>query len=1037
MQLFAIIASINKEGVSARAREIVISYLNRQLNKNLIEKYIALYDDYVAAFTPYDDKKKRRKKLSSSSVKVLKICDKINSTLHQKEKFIVLIRLLEYIIDDGVITPNEDDFIKTVADIFNISVNEFKNIKSFVINKIEDVPEKEKLVIIDNIPKERTDDDIYKKVKFLHDENLDAKIAILYLDSIETFVFNYFGKFNLNITGRNIIPNRTYVFDNGSIIKGNIISPIYQSAIASYFLASPDKPRVQLHANNIQFLFKNSKNGIQKFNFLIESGQLIGIMGGSGVGKSTLMNVLIGKYKLNQGTIKINGYDIATEKEKLQGLIGYIPQDDLLIEELTVYQNLYYNTKLCFGNYTKKQIDDAVTKMLKELSLYEIKHLKVGSPLKKFISGGQRKRLNIALELIREPAILFIDEPTSGLSSVDSEIVMHLLKHQALQGKLLVVNIHQPSSDIYKLFDTIWIMDKGGHPIYTGNPIDAITYFKQLSNYADAEENECPACGTVHPDEVLEIIEMKMVNEFGKYTQERKLNAKELYTLYKVNLEKKNRFKLHESKELPKTNFKIPNLFNQFKIFTIRDLLSKIADKQYMLINMLEAPALAFILAFFTKYLTDTGEYVFSENQNLPIYLFMTVVVALFMGLSVSAEEIIQDRRILEREKFLNLSKFSYINSKVMIMILLSAVQMFTFVIIGNSILEIRGMTFQFWLILFTTAVSANMIGLNISSALNSVITIYIMIPLILVPQMLLGGAMMKFDDLHDSITRKVYVPVIADIMFSRWAYEAMVVEHYKHNKYDREFFKIEKAKSEALYVSAYLINELDTRLKKCEKGISEPEHEELVKKYFKILSNEISILMKNPVIVKSNIKYDNISKLNIDDFNKEAGEDTHRLLKEIKEVFNARSNHMNELRDNKIRELETKLGKEKLIKLKQDYHNEKVTTAVLDKTQVKQYYETNNRLIRKKDPIYMTPYSNIGRAHFYSPVKKIGNRSIDTFWFNIMFLWLSIFFLYLTLYFSVLKRILDVAGRIKFKIPFFLYPLSAKLKRSKKRIVK
>ena len=1137
MQLFAIIASINNEGISHNARYIVIDYLKKQLNKNLVDKYLHLYDNFISEHKQEQDKKKRRKKLSVSSVKVLKICSKINESLHQKEKFIVLIRLLEFINDDGIITDNENDFITTVADIFNISEIEFNNLKAFILKKIEDIPQKDNLVIIDNKTKDEIKEECFLKVKFLHDENLDERIIILYINTIETFIFAYLGKINLNITGRNIIPKKTYVFDSGSIIKGGTIQPIYQTFIASYFLSSPDKAKVQLHANRIRFQFPKSENGIQRFSFLIESGQLIGIMGGSGVGKSTLMNVLIGKYKLSKGNILINGYDIYEDKEQLEGLIGYIPQDDLLIEELTVYQNLYYNTKLCFGNYSKQEIDNAVEKILKELDLFEIKHLKVGSPLKKFISGGQRKRLNIALELIREPAILFVDEPTSGLSSMDSEIVMQLLKHQALSGKLIVINIHQPSSDIYKLFDRVWVMDKGGYPVYTGNPIDAISYFKELSHYADAEENECRTCGTVHPEQVLEIVETKMVNEFGKYTEERKMSPRELYTLYKVNLEKRSRFKIQENTEIPKTNFKIPNFFKQFKIFSIRDLLSKLANKQYLIINLFEAPALAFILAFFTKYITNSGEYIFWDNKNLPIFLFMSIVVALFMGLSVSAEEIIKDRKILEREKFLNLSKFSYINSKVLIMFLISAIQMFTFVVIGNLILEIRGMTFQFWLVLFTTAAAANMIGLNISSALNSVITIYIMIPLILVPQMLLGGAMMKFDDLHDSISKKKYVPVLADIMFSRWAYEALIVEQFKHNKYQQNFFEIEKEKSEAVYISSYLITELYTRLKKCEEGMKEEQYKELVEKYFNILRTEISQLKELPEL--ANLKYEHLNKLNAEDFTDEIATDTYKFFEDVKTVFNARSNDINEMKDNKIMELEIKycieqkifmqkylnkkrkkkiilqsyrnkiidkkiqelidelntndkkllqfykeplteevdkilfeliieyeseqklinqienfaneksvkkinrlvdkygkeellklivelqkyktyynrLGKQQLIDLKKKYHNEKLAEFVLDKTQSKQCYETDNMLIRKKDPIYMEPYSNYGRAHFYAPVKIIGNYHFDTFWFNVAFLWFSIFFLYLTLYFDVLKKILKFSGRINFKL--------------------
>ena len=141
--------------------------------------------------------------------------------------------------------------------------------------------------------------------------------------------------------------------------------------------------------------------------------------------------------------------------------------------------------------------------------------------------------------------------------------------------------------------------------------------------------------------------------------------------------------------------------------------------------------------------------YIFSENENLPAYLFMCVITSLFLGLIISAEEIVKDRKILKRESFLNLSWFSYLNSKIMIMFLISAIQTISFILIGNFILEIKGMTFSYWFILFTTSCFANMMGLNISSAFNSVITIYILIPFIIIPQLLFSGVLVKFDRLH------------------------------------------------------------------------------------------------------------------------------------------------------------------------------------------------------------------------------------------------------------------------------------------------
>jgi ABC-type multidrug transport system ATPase subunit len=179
-----------------------------------------------------------------------------------------------------------------------------------------------------------------------------------------------------------------------------------------------------------------------------------------------------------------------------------------------------------FKDYTEEQINELIQEALVDFDLIEARDLKVGDAFTTILSGGQRKRLNIALELIREPSILLVDEPTSGLSSADSENVISLLKRQAVKGKLVIANIHQPSSDVFKMFDKLLVMDHGGRAIYYGHPVGAITYFKQEAHYADAEETECLNCGNINTDEILRIVESREVDANGRLTRQRKISPK-------------------------------------------------------------------------------------------------------------------------------------------------------------------------------------------------------------------------------------------------------------------------------------------------------------------------------------------------------------------------------------------------------------------------------------------------------------------------------------------------------------------------------
>lgn len=999
MRLFAIVANVNKDGFSDNERSIVIDYLDRQYSNEIIQKYLSYFDQQVKIYHPALSQTLEtdaaNTEHSPSEGVIIDLCNQINVELEQEQKLIALVYLLDFINSGENFSQEELRFITTLSTLLKISEDDFKDILAFTFNDIPSVVNKDRLLFIDT--DEASPDDT---IKHWPNEKMEGQIVVIHVPSTNTYIFRYYGKLNFFLNGHNIKPNRSYIWSTGSVLKNSKVGSLYFSRMASRFIQARFENKLVFTAEDIEYNYRNSSNGLKRFNLTEESGRLIGIIGGSGSGKSTLLNVLNGNLKPKRGSIRINGYDIHENKELLKGIIGYVSQDDLLIKELTVYQNLYYNAKLCFNDYSEEQIRETVEKALVDFDLVEARDLNVGDAFVTILSGGQRKRLNIALELIRQPAILFVDEPNSGLSSADSEKVITLLKRQALRGRLVITNIHQPSSDVFKMLDKLLVMDQGGRIIYYGNPINAISYFKRASQYADAEESECLSCGNINADQILRIVEARVVDANGRLTRKRKTSPEEWYRKYlnEIDVKVRQTHREHDS-SIPKSNFNIPNHFRQFKIFLQRDLLAKFHNKQYLVINALEAPLLAFILAFFLKkfsFVNGTPAYIFGENINLPAFLFMAVIVALFLGMVISAEEIFKDRKILKREKFLNLSRSSYLFSKISILFSISALQTLAFVLIGTWILEIKGMAFQYWLILFTTSCWANLIGLIISAGLNSVVTIYILIPLILVPQLLFSGVVVEFNKMHDKIASDKNVPYIGDIMASRWAYEALMVTQFKNNRFERNFFEHDKEIRNAIYFKSYCIPYLTIAIQSYNQNTTTKPADNLL-----LIQKELNKICEDLNWVKPTF---------IDSLPSNFGGvkmSALLFLEKAQKRYIQISDNAIRMRDQKYNYFVDRLGNsEQFLKFKQKYYNSQVAAIVTNDNEIKDFDIQNLEMVRLKDAIFREPESKNGRAHFYAPIKKINNLTIDTFWFNVLFIWIFTSVLFVILYYDVLRKI-------------------------------
>jgi len=364
---------------------------------------------------------------------------------------------------------------------------------------------------------------------------------------------------------------------------------------------------------------------------------------------------------------------------------------------------------------------------------------------------------------------------------------------------------------------------------------------------------------------------------------------------------------------------------------------------------------------------------------------------------------LIRDRKILQREAFLNLSWFSYINSKILYLFALSAIQMMLFVLVGNWILEIRGMTLSYWLILFSTAFTANMLGLNISAGMNSIVNIYILIPLILIPQLLLSGVTVKFDDLHKRITSRIYVPAIGDMMASRWAYEALAVEQAKNNRYDRNFYFYEQQKSEALFRVSYLIPRLLNKLDECNRNLGPEGDQQILEANLAMLNHEVEKLGSDHPDLAEFAHY---KRLNMNDFDESyATELWDWLTYASSVVFKEAARNATTQIDKLVTELSDSLGSEEFIRLLQSNHNNQLDDQVTNLHEVDKIQEINGKLVQKDDPIYLIPESNFGRAHFYAPFKKFNDQLTDTKWFNLLVLWGFSFLAYIALLLDLFRK--------------------------------
>ncbi len=563
---------------------------------------------------------------------------------------------------------------------------------------------------------------------------------------------------------------------------------------------------------DIKHFFKDNTLALDSISFSMNKGNFIGILGQSGCGKSTLLKTISAEIHPTYGTIKIDGKNLNRNLMYFTEHFGYVPQEDLLFSNLTVYENLMYRGKMRMPTISNEQLDQKISIILNQTNLMQRKYSPVGDVKNKFMSGGERKRLNIALEMLFEPTLIICDEPTSGLSSSDAEQVIDMLKELTIQGKIVLCTIHQPNADIYAKFDKVLLMDMGGKQVYYGSPDDTFSYFDiELAQTTFKKSDIEKKRSLKTPDYVYDVISYPEYRENGEIAYEqvnqriavkRKFPPEYWRDRYKrkmlfeiISNEMPNDFGDLPAKQVKQKKLTLLGRFKLFLLYIKRSFQLKIRNRTNIIITFLEAPILGLIVGYILRLAPEADKYSYYKNTNIGVYIFVSIIVFIFLGMSSSIQEILEERRMILREKMMNMHPSDYLGAKVIVLSLFALVQVLLYYGVSASILDMKGIMLPSIMYYFASSFIGFSMGLFISTFLNDNRAIINILPLVLIPQIIFGGAIIQYEKMNQDlkVLKKSPIPEIVQVIPSRWLFEGMLTAQANLNTYDRLLDKQEK----------------------------------------------------------------------------------------------------------------------------------------------------------------------------------------------------------------------------------------------------
>jgi len=446
---------------------------------------------------------------------------------------------------------------------------------------------------------------------------------------------------------------------------------------------------------------------LDQISLTLNPSEFTGLMGPSGAGKTTLMKALNGYTPPSDGDVSLNGRDLYREFSQFRGQIGYVPQDDIIHSDLTVAQALYFTARLRLPpDFRDDEINERIKKVLADLRIEHTQDVLIGSPEKQGISGGQRKRVNLAMELLTDPSLLFLDEPTSGLSSEDALSVMRVLRGLADSGKTILVTIHQPSLEVFQLLDNLVVVSKDpgstqpGRLVYYGPAYpDSVNFFNP-----DGVSGQAPGV-SVGPDEVLRGLACDVTDSWVQ-----RYSASSYCDKF---ISKRARTSVIIRKRSKQTGQDSQCRSVQWLPLFQRCLAIKLKDTTNTTVLIAQAPIIAILIAMVFGGESSTAMNTTNWHEvggAASTTVFLLALAALWFGCSNSVREIVAEWSIYHRERMVNLRIVPYIGSKFAVLGSLCMVQCFILLLIVHWGNGLNGP----WLGMLTLLVLVSLVGLSI-----------------------------------------------------------------------------------------------------------------------------------------------------------------------------------------------------------------------------------------------------------------------------------------------------------------------------------